>query len=190
MAKDTLEGVECRHPSHRRFRAGGTHRATQSSGRSRRYDQDRIAQTSTRTGLESHGLGHTVAGRSEGSIRPSPEDFDALLLPGGVINPDSLRIQPECGRLCEGVLRCRKTGCSDLPWPLDRDRDRRGAWAAHDVMALAQNRPQERRSGLGRPGSGRGQWGLVTSRSPDDIPAFNRETIKLFSGARGRRHAA
>ena len=32
--------------------------------------------------------------------------------------------------------------------------------------------------------------GLVTSRSPDDIPAFNRETIKLFSGARGQRHAA
>ena len=32
--------------------------------------------------------------------------------------------------------------------------------------------------------------GLVTSRSPDDIPAFNQETIKLFSGARGRRHAA
>jgi putative intracellular protease/amidase len=32
--------------------------------------------------------------------------------------------------------------------------------------------------------------GLVTSRKPDDIPAFNRETIKLLSGARGRRHAA
>jgi protease I len=31
---------------------------------------------------------------------------------------------------------------------------------------------------------------LVTSRKPDDIPAFNKETIKLFSGARGRRHAA
>jgi len=32
--------------------------------------------------------------------------------------------------------------------------------------------------------------GLVTSRSPDDIPAFNREMIKLFGGARGQRHAA
>jgi protease I len=32
--------------------------------------------------------------------------------------------------------------------------------------------------------------GLVTSRNPDDIPAFNRATIKLFSGARGRRRAA
>ncbi len=31
---------------------------------------------------------------------------------------------------------------------------------------------------------------LVTSRNPDDIPAFNREMIKLFSTARGRRHAA
>jgi protease I len=33
--------------------------------------------------------------------------------------------------------------------------------------------------------------GLVTSRKPDDIPAYNREMIKLFAEARGRsRHAA
>ena len=33
--------------------------------------------------------------------------------------------------------------------------------------------------------------GLVTSRKPDDIPAYNREMIKLFSQARSRsRHAA
>jgi protease I len=32
--------------------------------------------------------------------------------------------------------------------------------------------------------------GLVTSRSPDDIPAFNRETIKLFGEAFTRAHAA
>lgn len=31
---------------------------------------------------------------------------------------------------------------------------------------------------------------MVTSRSPDDIPAFYRETIKLFASARGRRQAA
>ena len=31
---------------------------------------------------------------------------------------------------------------------------------------------------------------LVTSRKPDDIPAFNREMIKLFAGARGQRQAA
>jgi protease I len=31
---------------------------------------------------------------------------------------------------------------------------------------------------------------LVTSRKPDDIPAFSREMIKLFAGARGRRQAA
>jgi protease I len=31
---------------------------------------------------------------------------------------------------------------------------------------------------------------LVTSRKPDDIPAFTREMIKLFAAARGRRQAA
>lgn len=32
--------------------------------------------------------------------------------------------------------------------------------------------------------------GLATSRKPDDIPVFNREMLKLFSGARGQKHAA
>jgi protease I len=31
--------------------------------------------------------------------------------------------------------------------------------------------------------------GLVTSRSPDDIPAFNREMIKLFANARAKQSA-
>jgi protease I len=31
---------------------------------------------------------------------------------------------------------------------------------------------------------------LVTSRKPDDLPAFNREMIALFKGAGARRHAA
>lgn len=31
---------------------------------------------------------------------------------------------------------------------------------------------------------------LVTSRKPDDIPAFNREMIQLFNAASTRRHAA
>jgi protease I len=32
--------------------------------------------------------------------------------------------------------------------------------------------------------------GLVTSRKPDDIPAFNREAIKLFSEARASKSQA
>ena len=63
---------------------------------------------------------------------------------------------------------------------VDRARSRRREGQADDLVAVAQDRPDER----GR------EWvdeevvvdgNLVTSRKPDDIPAFNREAIKLFA---------
>jgi hypothetical protein len=84
-----------------------------------------------------------------------PEDFDALLLPGGVINPDSLRIQPKAVAFAKAFFDAGKP--VDLPRPLDSHRDRRSPRPPHDLMALAQNRPQECRRGLGGRGSRRGQ---------------------------------
>lgn len=118
-----------------------------------------------------------------------PEDFDALLLPGGVINPDSLRIEPnavafataffDAGKpvaaICHGPWTVIETGAAQgrrmTSWPsLRTDLKNAGAdWVDEEAVV---------------------DKGLVTSRNPDDIPAFNREMIKLFSGATGRRHAA
>ena len=78
-----------------------------------------------------------------------PEDFDALLLPGGVINPDTLRIEPKAGSLRQGLLRRRQAGRCNLPRTLDRHRGRRGARSAHHLMAFAEDRSQERRCRLG-----------------------------------------
>jgi len=118
-----------------------------------------------------------------------PEDFDALMLPGGVFNPDSLRIQPKAvafaktffdagkpvAAICHGPWTVIETGAARgrrmTSWPsLKTDLKNAGAdWVDEEAVV---------------------DKGLVTSRKPDDIPAFNRETIKLFNGARGRRHAA
>ena len=118
-----------------------------------------------------------------------PEDFHALMLPGGVFNPDSLRIQPKAvafakaffdagnpvAAICHGPWTVIETGAARgrrmTSWPsLKTDLKNAGAdWVGEEAVV---------------------DKGLVTSRKPDDIPAFNRETIKLFSGARGRRHAA
>jgi PfpI family intracellular protease len=118
-----------------------------------------------------------------------PEVFDALLLPGGVINPDSLRIGSnavafvkaffDAGKpvasICHGPWTVIETGAARgrriTSWPsLKTDLVNAGAdWV--DEQAVVDK-------------------GLVTSRSPDDMPAFNRETIKLFSSARRRDHAA
>lgn len=108
------------------------------------------------------------------------EDFHALLLPGGVMNPDKLRMIPEAvnfvkhftdsgkpvAAICHGpwtLIEARAVGGRTLTsWPsLRTDLTNAGAiWVDREVIS-----------------DGR----LVTSRKPDDIPAFNREMIRLFS---------
>jgi protease I len=124
-----------------------------------------------------------------GLDQAKPEDFDALLLPGGVINPDSLRIEPmqlpfakaffDAGKpvaaICHGPWTVIETGAARgrrmTSWPsLKTDLRNAGAdWVDEETVV---------------------DKSLVTSRNPDDIPAFNREMIKLFSDARVRSHAA
>ena len=118
-----------------------------------------------------------------------PEDFDALLLPGGVINPDKLRVLPEAvafakaffdagkpvASICHGPWTIIEAGAARgrrlTSWPsLKTDLKNAGAeWVDQEVVV---------------------DQGLVTSRKPDDIPAFNREVIKLFASARGQSRQA
>ena len=50
-----------------------------------------------------------------------PRDFDALLLPGGIMNPDALRMQAKAIAFVPRILRFGKTGGSDLPRTVDGD---------------------------------------------------------------------
>jgi protease I len=113
-----------------------------------------------------------------------PEEFDALLLPGGVINPDTLRALPEAvafskaffdagkpvASICHGPWTIIEAGAARgrrlTSWPsLKTDLKNAGAeWVDQEVVV---------------------DQGLVTSRKPDDIPAFNPEMIKQFASARG-----
>lgn len=112
------------------------------------------------------------------------EDFDALLLPGGVINPDMLRALPEAIAFVKAFFDARKPMASIChgPWTIIEAGAARGrrltSWPS--LMTDLKNAGAE--------------WvdeevvvdqGLVTSRKPDDIPAFNPEVIKLFASARG-----
>jgi len=118
-----------------------------------------------------------------------PEAFDALLLPGGVINPDALRTLPEAvafvkaffdagkpvASICHGPWTIIETGAARgrrlTSWPsLRTDLENAGAgWVDREVVV---------------------DQDLVTSRKPDDIPAFNREVIALFADAHGRSRQA
>jgi protease I len=108
------------------------------------------------------------------------DDFDALLLPGGVANPDQLRMLPkavgfvrkffEAGKPVAAICHAPWTlieadavrGRTVTSWPsLKTDLTNAGAkWVDQEVVT---------------------DNGLVTSRKPADIPAFNRKMIEEFA---------
>jgi protease I len=108
------------------------------------------------------------------------QNFDALLLPGGVANPDQLRINPKAvafireffdagkpvAAICHGLWPLIDAGVAKgrtvTSWPsLKSDLTNAGAkWVDQEVVT---------------------DNGLVTSRKPDDIPAFNRKMIEEFA---------
>lgn len=117
-------------------------------------------------------------------------DFDAVLLPGGVINGDALRIEKKAqafvqqinsqGRpiavICHGpwllVSAGLTRGRSLTSWPTLQDdiRNAGGNWEDRQVLLRDKN------------------W--ISSRKPDDIPAFNREIINVFAEARSKQKVA
>ncbi|MEH3022758.1 MAG: type 1 glutamine amidotransferase [Pseudomonas oryzihabitans] len=108
-------------------------------------------------------------------------DYDAVLLPGGVVNADTIRTDAKAQRLtkqiadagkpvaviCHGAWLLISAGLVEgktlTSWPsLTDDLKNAGAtWQDREVIVDGQ---------------------LVSSRKPDDIPAFNREFIKLLAG--------
>jgi protease I len=114
----------------------------------------------------------------------NPEDYDALLLPGGVINPDRLRMLPDPVVFARHFFEIGKPVASicHSPWMVIEA----GAARGRRLATWPSLKTDVRNAG--------GEWideevvldgRLVTSRMPDDIPAFNREMIKLF-GNRSR----
>lgn len=117
----------------------------------------------------------------------SPDQFDALLLPGGVANPDKLRMQPPAVGFVKAFVESGKpiAAICHGPWTLIE---------AGGVRGRRMTSWPSLRTDLANAGA---TWvdeesvvdgALVTARKPDDIPAFNRAMLALF--AEGRRRAA
>jgi len=109
-------------------------------------------------------------------------DFDALLLPGGVINPDALRMDAAAVALVKAFVDAGKPVAAIChgPWTLIEAGAVKGrkltSWPSlkTDLVNAGANWVDEEAVVDGN---------LVTSRKPDDIPAFSRATIDLFGGA-------
>ena len=166
---------------------------------------EQVEMTEPREALENAGAGTALISPEDGEVKgmnheepgdefdvdvrlddADAEDYDALLLPGGVANPDKLRMSPkavefvkafvEAGKpiaaICHGPWTLIETGVTKgrtmTSWPsLKTDLRNAGAtWVDQEVVT---------------------DHGLVTSRKPDDIPAFNRKMIEEFAeGNHGR----
>jgi deglycase len=109
-----------------------------------------------------------------------PDEFDALLIPGGLLNPDALRMDKGAREFAAHFFRERKPVAAICHGPqllisagLVRDR-KMTSWPAIEVdMRNAGARWLDEEVVVDN--------GLVSSRKPDDIPAFNRKMIEEFA---------
>ena len=109
------------------------------------------------------------------------EEFDALLLPGGVMNPDHLRMDPQAVEFVKHFVNERKPVAAIChgPWTLIEA----GGVEGRTLTSWPSLKTDLRNAGANWVDKEVVSDGmLVTSRKPDDIPAFNREMIRLFSG--------
>jgi protease I len=133
------------------------------------------------------GWEHQDKGRAVPVDRPLAEAdagaYDALVLPGGVMNPDALRLEPKAiafvrsfaeqdkpiAAICHGPWTLINAevveGKTMTSWPsLEVDLENAGAeWVDREVVV---------------------DGNLVTSRKPDDLPAFCEKAIELFAEAK------
>ncbi len=130
------------------------------------------------------GWNHTEWGDEFNVDRPleqaDPNDYDALLLPGGVMNPDHLRRNPKVQQFVRAFFDAGKPVAAIChgPWTLIDSGVARGrTLTSYETIQMD----------LKNAGA---HWvdqevvvdrGLVTSRKPADIPAFNRKMIEEFA---------
>lgn len=114
------------------------------------------------------------------------DEFDALVLPGGVANPDKLRMEAAAVKFVQGFVDAGKpiAAICHGPWTLIET----GVVKGRKMTSYPSLKTDLKNAGA--------DWvdeevvtdrGLVTSRKPDDLPAFNRKMIEeIAEGAHGK----
>jgi protease I len=113
--------------------------------------------------------------------KATANEYDALVLPGGVANPDRLRMNADAVKFVQAFVDAKKpiAAICHGPWTLIET----GIAKGRTMTSWPSLKTDLRNAGA--------NWvdeevvvdrGLVTSRKPDDIPAFNKKMIKEFGG--------
>ena len=163
---------------------------------------EQAEMTEPRKALDAAGADTRIVSPKEGSVRgwkhhdqadvfevdtplaqAAAHEFDALLLPGGVVNPDALRIDEQAIAFIRDFVKADKPVAAIChgPWTLIE---------ARAVEGRTMTSWPSLRTDLSNAGA---KWvdrevvvdgNLITSRKPQDLPAFDREMVKLFAGSR------
>lgn len=166
LATDGVEPSELAQPQEALHRAGAaTHLIAPKRGTIKGYDHDR----------------KTTEFQVEKTLsEANPNDYDALLLPGGVMNADQLRLETAAVKFVRAILQAGKpvAAICHAPWLLIE---------ADGVRGKSLTSYPSLKTDLKNAGA---SWtdrevvvdrGLVTSRTKQDIPAFNEKMLEQFA---------
>lgn len=163
---------------------------------------EQIELTEPKAALEAAGAKTEIVSPAEGEVqgwnhdekadsftvdmplsRARSDDYDALLMPGGVRNPDQLRTLTRAVEFVDGFFAAGKpvAAICHAPWTLIEAEVMKGrkltSWPSLKTdLANAGAEWVDREVVVDR--------GLVTSRKPADIPAFNQRMIEEFAAKR------
>lgn len=160
---------------------------------------EQIEMTSPRDALHKAGATTKIIGLKPGKVRgwhhfdkadtfpvdatvahASADDFDALLLPGGVANPDQLRADPDAVGFVHRFFEDRKPVAAIC----------HGPWTLIDAGVVEGRRMTSYHSIKADLINAGADWidrpcivddGLITSRTPDDLPMFNQHMVEQFA---------
>jgi protease I len=160
---------------------------------------EQVELTEPRKALEQAGAKTEIVSPAEGKVKgwnhtewgqqlpvdvplkqAKADSYDALLLPGGVMNPDKLRVLPEAQRFVKSFFDAGKpvAAICHAPWTLIEA----GVAKGKKLTSWPTLQTDLKNAGA--------HWvdqqvvtdgNLVTSRKPDDIPAFNEAMVELFA---------
>ena len=166
---------------------------------------EQVELTSPKEALEAHGAQTHIISPKSGNVKgwehtkwgqefpvdvaieqANANDYDALLLPGGVMNPDKLRTNKKAVQFVRSFFDQGKPVAAIChgPWMLVEA----GVVNGRKVTSYPSIQTDLKNAGA--------NWvdqevvvdrGLVTSRKPDDLPAFNRKLVEEISEGRHER---
>lgn len=113
-------------------------------------------------------------------------DYDILIIPGGTVNADNLRIHPQVQKLIQHFTDHQKpiAAICHAPWTLiDAQRIQDKNLTSYKSVKLDLENAGGKWVDEEVHRCNTGGWPLITSRCPDDIPAFNEAILKELSQA-------